>query len=156
VLQEDASSGIDRHSSLGIYNLAEDFCRAGLHVADSQVRGDLKLRFAHIPYYLHTHSVELALKAYLRAHTIEETDLRRKFRHGLSAILQECAELKLNVRKPKRTTQLVTWLDELTRGQQFRYFEGGAVKWPALHEVREANERILAAVRGKCTRVYFS
>jgi hypothetical protein len=144
---------IDRHSALGFYNLAEDFYRAGVHIADSQERRDLKLRFSHVPYYLHTHSIELALKAFLRANGIEERELKGKFRHGLSDILRKCVELKLETRKPKRTAEVVSWLDELTRTQQFRYFEGGGIALPAPHEVREANERILKAVQGLCVKV---
>src|SRR5260370_31250200 len=81
-------ASIDRHSARGFYNLAGDFHRAGMYVAESSARRDLKLRFNHVPYYLHTHSIELALKAFLRASGIEERELRVQFRHGLSDILQ--------------------------------------------------------------------
>jgi hypothetical protein len=44
-------------------------------------------------------------------------------------------------------------LDDLSCVQTFRYFEGGALSLPPPHEVRAANERLLAAVKPLCVKV---
>jgi hypothetical protein len=101
---------------------------------------------------MHTHSIELALKACLRTKRVTEAELKKSFRHGFVDLLAKCEELGLRFRKPKCTRLLVDFLNELTKDQAFRYFYGGTKKVPELRELREGNERILAAVRASCLR----
>ena len=54
---------IDRHAPIGFYNLAEDFYKAAILCAKAREQRAVRFRFSHVPYYLHTHSIELALKA---------------------------------------------------------------------------------------------
>jgi hypothetical protein len=143
---------IDRHAPVGFYNLAEDFYKAAILCATAREERTARFKFSHVPYYLHTHSIELALKAYLRTRAITEGELKKSFRHGLVDLLAKCEALGLKFRKPKRTRELVQFLNELTRNQAFRYFYGSATQLPALYEMREGNERILAAVRPACVK----
>jgi hypothetical protein len=141
---------IDRHAPVGFYNLAEDFYKAAILCATAREERTVRLKFSHVPYYLHTHSIELALKAYLRTRAITEAELKKSFGHGFVGLLAKCEGLGLKFRKPKRTRELVHFLNELTRNQAFRYFYGSATQLPALHEMREGNERILVAVQPAC------
>jgi hypothetical protein len=143
---------IDRHAPIGFYNLAEDFYQAAMLCAAAREKRTVRLRFNHVPYYLHTHSIELALKAYLRTHSVTEAELKKAFRHGFVDLLAKCEVLGLKFRRPKRTRQLVDFLNELTKDQAFRYFYGGARQLPTPQEMREGNERILAAVKPACLR----
>jgi len=143
---------IDRYAPLGFYNLAEDFYKAAALCAAAHDKRTVQFRFSHVPYYLHTHSIELALKAYLRTHRVTEAELKKSFRHGFVDLLAKCEAMGLKVRKPKRTRQLVDFLNELTKDQTFRYFYGGTKQVPELREMREGNERVLAAVQSACMR----
>jgi hypothetical protein len=143
---------VDRHAPIGFYNLAEDFRNAAILCATAREEQTVRLKFSHVPYYLHTHSIELALKAYLRTRGITEAELKNSFRHGFVSLLAKCEELGLKFRKPKRTRELVHFLNKLTKDQAFRYFYGGGTQLPALHEMREGNERILAAVQPACVK----
>ena len=67
-------------------------------------------------------------------------------------LLAKCEELKLKFRKPERTRELVSFLNDLTKDQAFRYFYGAATRLPTLWEVHEGNERILTAVRPACLK----
>jgi hypothetical protein len=143
---------IDRHAPIGFYNLAEDFYKAASLCAEANETRTVRFRFSHVPYYLHTHSIELALKAYLRARSVTEAELKKSFRHGFVDLLAKCEEMGLKFRKPKRTRQLVYFLNNLTKDQAFRYFYGGAKQVPELREMREGNERILGAVHPACLK----
>jgi hypothetical protein len=69
---------------------------------------------------------------------------------GSVDLLAKCEALGLKFRKPKRTRQLIDFLNELTKDQAFRYFYAGAKQLPEMREMREGNERILAAVQLAC------
>ena len=113
---------IDRHAPIGFYNLAEDFYKAANLCTTARKERSVRFKFSHVPYYLHTHSIELALKAYLRTRDITEAELKKSFGHGIVGLLAKCEGLGLKFRKPKRTRELVHFLNELTRKQAFRYF----------------------------------
>lgn len=140
---------IDRYSPLGFYHLAEDFHRAAVHSAhlkDTKPR----LHYHLVLYHLHAHSIELALKAFLRAKGIDVKELKNRFSHGMMGLMTAATERKLKVPKPKRSLQILQRLDQLGKVQTFRYFEAGFLSLPALDEVRHLNERLLASVRPAC------
>jgi hypothetical protein len=140
---------IDRYAPLGFYHLAEDFYRAAVHSASLQ---DTKprLHYSLVLYHLHTHSIELTLKAFLRAKGIDVKELKNKFSHGMTGLMAAATEHKLRVKKPKRSLQILERLDQLGKVQTFRYFEAGYLNLPALHEVQQLNERMLLAIRPAC------
>jgi len=145
----------NRHSPLGFYNLAEDFYRSAIHIAAGTRERHLRLHFQdNVSYYLHTHSIELTLKAFLRAKNITPEDLAGKnLRHRLDKIFTKAIELKLRVAKPKHTEAITRRLGELAGTQTFRYFETRIVlDMPVLDEVRLANERLLIAVKPVCVK----
>jgi len=145
------AENIDRYNPLGFYNLAEDFYRAAAVCQAAVENRRIRLRYDFVLYHLHTHSIELALKAFLRAHGLSVAELK-KLSHGLVAIYERCVSLRMRVKKPKRTAQVAQWLDELSRTQTFRYFEMGTLTLPTLAEVQSANERILSSVQAKCAK----
>lgn len=140
---------IERYGPMGFYHLAEDFYRAAIHSAGLQ---DTKprLHYSLVLYHLHAHSIELALKAFLRAKGIDVKELKNKFSHGMTGLMAAATERKLRVGKPKRSLQILERLDQLGKAQTFRYFEAGFLSLPALHEVQQLNERMLLSVRPAC------
>jgi hypothetical protein len=145
-------SSPDRHSPLGTYHLAEDFFKAAVQLAAAQDNGQLRLRFATlIHFHLHCHSVELALKAFLRATGTGTEDLRRQFGHNLQRLLDAAFAVGLTLGADKgRVRAVVEWLNIHGRAQTFRYFESGYMQLPSLEDVQQSNSYILLAVRDKC------
>jgi hypothetical protein len=140
---------IDRYGPLGFYHLAVDFCRAAVHSANLE-NTKPRLHYNLVLYHLHAHSIELTLKAFLRAKGIDVKELKNKFSHGMMGLMAAATERKLKVRKPKRSLQILERLDQLGRAQTFRYFEAGFLSLPTLDEVRQLNERMLSSVRPAC------
>ncbi|TYO61033.1 hypothetical protein FXV83_40335, partial [Bradyrhizobium hipponense] len=77
---------IDRYGPLGFYHLAEDFCRAAVHSASLE-NSKPRLHYNLVLYHLHTHSIELTLKAFLRAKGIDVKELKNKFSHGMMGLM---------------------------------------------------------------------
>src|SRR5262249_10803610 len=102
---------IDRYSPLGFYNLAEDFYRVAALARDAVTRKHVRLRYHLVLYHLHTHSIELALKAFLRANGVTMEDLKKKFGHGLLRIYQQCIKSNLTVEEPEKTAEVIDWLN---------------------------------------------
>ncbi|MCO6418173.1 hypothetical protein JYK14_18680 [Siccirubricoccus sp. KC 17139] len=142
----------DRHSPIGIYYLAEDFLRAAAQSAMAQDSGELRLRFTHfVTYHLHCHSIELALKAFLRARHVSNDALKFKYGHNLKIMLRDaCAEGLALQSYEAHTHVIVDWLNACGKAQTFRYSETGYFELPALTDVRATNERLLSAVKSAC------
>jgi hypothetical protein len=140
---------IDRFAPLGFYHLAEDFYRAAVRSASLE-DAKPRLHYSLVLYHLHTHSIELTLKAFLRAKGIDVKELKNKFSHGMMGLMGVGTERKLKVRKPKRSLHILERLDQLGKVQTFRYFEAGFLSLPTLDEVRQLNERMLSSVRPAC------
>jgi hypothetical protein len=75
----------DRSPALGLWNFAWEYAEAA-----KKVVGEPELK--HVAYYLICHSIELALKAFLRAKGKEMDDLK-KLGHNLEATLREAERL---------------------------------------------------------------
>jgi hypothetical protein len=71
------TDGIDRYGPLGFYHLAEDFCRAAVHSANLE-NTKPRLHYNLVLYHLHTHSIELTLKAFLRAKGIDAKETKKQ------------------------------------------------------------------------------
>jgi len=112
---------IDRHNPLGFYHLAEDFFRAARYVSRGEGSTAIKLHFSFVAHHLHAHSIELALKAFLRAKGVPMNTLRYDLGHKLTKVWDECIRYKLKTSKPKRTAQLVAFVDQLLKVQALRY-----------------------------------
>ncbi len=145
---EDAD--VDRHDPVGSYNLGEDFFRAALHLAAAQDNNQLELTFDHtVSYHLHSHSIELVLKAFLRVIGVSNNDLKGRYGHNMKAMLDDTLLGGLMLgRDEERVCVVVKLLNAHGRAQTFRYFEAGYYQLPSLADVRAANERLLEAVKG--------
>jgi hypothetical protein len=85
----------DEHfEAIGFYVLATDYWKSAAYINDVREDGRLQLRFANTaPYYLYVHSIELALKAYLRAKGVSKrrAEQRSAFRRSARpCILLSC------------------------------------------------------------------
>lgn len=144
----------ERHSAIGIYHYAEDFFIAATQLAVAATKGEFRLRFGDtVPYHLHTHSVELVLKAFLRADGVSNDSLKAIYGHKLERLLSDCVECGLALGEHQQHTELVVrWLNAHGRAETFRYFEAGYFSLPALSDVHATNQRLLTAIRPACLR----
>jgi hypothetical protein len=138
---------IDRHKSVGIFHLAEDFFISAVLLIEARQSRDLRLRFGDfIAYQLHAHSIELLLKAYLRGKGVSNVDLKR-FGHKLDHLWLKCRRHGLTTRWWKKLGVIMRLLDTLVSNQTFRYYQSGVITLPEIGIVTEMNRALLCAVR---------
>lgn len=70
-------------------------------------------------YFLMAHSIELFLKAFLAAHGMSKSELRKRFSHDLEKILPACLDLGLQLRSEYRAGILN--FHEMNRHYDLRY-----------------------------------
>jgi hypothetical protein len=96
--------------------------------------------------YLYVHTIELALKAFLRAHG---RSMPRKIwtAHKLTPLYEECARRGLVVAPDNRgIAEIVRNLDSGNAGHGFRYFVPGSAQEPAVAWTRDVVAALLRAV----------
>jgi len=72
-------------------------------MAEVQENGGLRLRFGDtVSYHLHMHSIELALKAFLRANGTTNDQLKRLYSHNLTTLLEKCTEYGISLGDNKK------------------------------------------------------
>jgi hypothetical protein len=145
----------DRHSPLGIFHLAKDFYRSAHHLEESKQAKNVHLHYSQVVYHLYNHSIELSLKAFLRASGVPNDDLKKKHRHNTQKMFERAIAERLCIGSPDETDharEVVKWLNHLELTRPLRYFQSGAVELPLLPDVRLANERLLKAVAPACKR----
>jgi hypothetical protein len=140
----------DHYEGFGFYFLALDYWKSAMHINDAREQGELKLRFPHtVPYYLYVHSIELALKAYLRTKGVSKKELsRKKYGHNLETLLAECVRRAMSV--AKHETIVVEWLNTFVDDQAFRYLRPGFQSLPADIDVRRACKALLDRAKSAC------
>jgi hypothetical protein len=95
---------------------------------------------------LYTHAIELALKAYLRAHGRLITD--ELWTHKVAVLYEECRGLGLVVGTNDRGQigEVVRHLDSGNAGYGFRYFAPGSASEPAIGWTREIVDSLFRVV----------
>jgi hypothetical protein len=92
-------------------------------------------------YFLYSHTVELALKAFLRSRNV-----RIARTHELTKLYGECRRLGLVVGPSDQAESIVSMLDVGNRNQRFRYFSLGGTSRPSLPWTREVVGKLIQAV----------
>jgi len=120
-------------------------------------------RVSPVAYYLFCHSIELALKAFLRTKGVPVQDLRsqRRFGHDLERLLDRGIDLGLlTVAHLSRDQQLAIQVaSESYRSKRFEYLEDalglfetltGYASQPNLATLRSAAEVLVAGIKEPC------
>jgi hypothetical protein len=142
----------ERTTATGLWMFAESYRDA----ANLLAQRASELRHQAPIYYLYAHSIELALKAALRAKgvTVEELSSKR-LGHDLMKLLAECRNLRLTrrLRLGKRRESILSLLTELNRDHELRYIKTGSTSRPTLGILREIATRLLDAARPLCVTI---
>ncbi|HEX3747648.1 MAG TPA: hypothetical protein VHW09_27120 [Bryobacteraceae bacterium] len=99
-------------------------------------------------YFLYAHTIELALKAFLRAAGLPiVTDKKRKSHH-ITGLYEECHALGLRIGPQDRfdIRNVIVLLEGANQDQGLRYARGKSASFPDLSWTREAVESLLGAV----------
>ncbi len=80
-----------------------------------------------VPYHLHTHSIELAMRGFLHAEGTSTEQLER-IGHKLMNLLERCVEQGIGLGQHEaRPRDVIALLNADAKVQTFRYYEGGRV-----------------------------
>lgn len=144
------SDGDDRFEPMNFYSSAEDYYQSAVYIIRSLESGDLRLQFPLVVYYLFSHSVELALKGFLRTKGVSKKDLWKKYFHKRCKLITDCISQGLPLEKIECATA-IKWLEEFDReAANFRYVRGGAISLTDIHSTKSNVKRILNVVRPAC------
>jgi hypothetical protein len=113
-----------------------------LHATDGLLRDPI--------YFLYFHTVEMALKAFLRAHNVPiiGTQRAREKGHSLTKLYEECRRLGLKIGPDDRfgIANIVNLLDSGNKYQGFRYFTLESGGLPDLSWTRKVVAQLMDAV----------
>jgi hypothetical protein len=138
----------DAHAS-AFFNSAREYHDAANELfllIDARRKVHDNRQFNSPTYLLYFHTIELALKAFLRTHDIPILGLRR--RHILTGLYSESRDLGLVI-GPQDKFQIgniVSLLDSANKGQGLRYFNFETVTTADLAWVREVTAELMRAV----------
>ncbi len=98
-------------------------------------------------YFMYSHAIELALKAFLRASNLPVAGGKRKH-HRITELYEECHGLGLKVGADDAfdLRNVVVLLEGANEEQGFRYFKQEGSSMPELVWTRDTVERLLKAV----------
>lgn len=135
-----------RTSSIGLWLYAESYFNAAVHLHDFDLRHDAP------KYYLYGHSIELTLKAFLRAYGVGVHDLQRTYGHGLVRLLHASRDKGLaeSGSVSERHDAVLSLMDTYSKNHEFRYIKTGFKTLPTLDALRETASQLLKATRDAC------
>lgn len=137
----------DRTTATGLWMFGECYFQAAKHLAESA-----ELRFDAPIYFLYSHSIELVLKAFLRAYGATLDDLRH-VGHALPALLNQCRSQGLDPGpSAEEDLKLITLLDLYNRDHEFRYIVTGYKTLPVLKELHDVAYRLICATQNGARR----
>lgn len=136
------------HEALGTLHYGEDFCRAAIAVSNAVESDKLRQIFKDfVPYHLHTHSIELAMKGFLRASGTSTEQLAR-IGHKLMNLFNRCVEQGIGLGEHEaRARAVIALLNANAKVQTFRYYEASLVRLPTLADTRAVNEMVCVLAR---------
>jgi len=130
-LDDDPEDPIDRTSPLGLFRYADEY-RATAEIVQSQKAGKLIIP----TYYLYSHAIELALKAFLRSQgqTVEQL---KSLRHDLEVALSaaEAAGLATFVTLSDDDRTALELINPYYRDKELEYIKVGTKYYPTLQSM---------------------
>ena len=103
----------------------------------------------HTPiYFLYSHAIELAFKAFLRAHGLPIVENHARNHHRLTELFEDCRSNGLKVGHDDRTDfgNVVELLDGANEDQGLRYFNMKGSALPDLKWTREAVGNLMRVI----------
>ena len=140
---------MDQTNSMGLWTHANEFYQASCILVQPENEGLL-----HPSYYLVSHSIELALKAFLRGNGVSLEDLKnqRKFGHDLEKVFNKCIQLGLESFLPiteKDKFAIITIYDYY-KTKELEYIVTGFKRYPKMELLTSFNARLLDSIRQFC------
>jgi hypothetical protein len=138
----------DRSPPHGLFLSSISFFDTAKLAHSAYDNGELNLLFNEPIYYLYCHTMELAMKGYLRAKGMSEKELsRHPFGHSLLNLWQACLKRQLVMDEQSMVPTVIGKLDQYTTGKyKFRYVRIGVMDLLSLDDVRTATTRLIEAV----------
>jgi len=139
---------IDRTDSLGLWNYARDFLTASKTISEDQ-KGKISIP----AYYLCGHSIELALKAFLRGSGTSLDCLRsREIGHDLGNTL--AAAIKNGLEEHKKINQeeraLIELLNISYKNKELEYITAGSKRFPEIEAIQKISESLIESIKRFC------
>jgi hypothetical protein len=105
-------------------------------------------------YFLYSHAIELALKAYLRAANLPILADKKRKHHQIGMLYDECKKLGLRIGPDDATNMrnIVDMLEDANEDQGLRYFNAKGSGFPQLSWLRDAVEELFLAVAPSVTK----
>ena len=137
---------MNRTTPRGLLRYAREFAEAARIVSDS--KGDPVFTPT---YYLYGHSIELALKAFLRASDYDLKKLK-KLGHGLSELLAEALrqELESAVELTEEEIAAVHAVNPYYRGKELEYICVGYKEYPKVTSLQKCADKLIENLESDC------
>lgn len=147
----DEAKEVDCSPPIAFFLSAGSFLKTAIHAHEATEANTLRLRFEMPVYYLYSHTIELTLKAFLRAKglTVKELANPKCWGHDLLKLWEGCLErgLTLDMHTRLTTGAVIAILAPYAASYEFRYVQTGHKTLPTLDAVREAAEALQAAIK---------
>jgi hypothetical protein len=140
---------MDQTNSMGLWTHANEFYQASCILVQPENEGLL-----HPSYYLVSHSIELALKAFLRGNGVSLEDLKnqRKFGHDLEKVFNKCIQLGLESFLPitEKDKFAIITINDYYKTKELEYIVTGFKRYPKMELLTSFNARLLDSIRQFC------
>lgn len=134
----------------GLFHFSISFFDTAKLAHSAYDNGELNLLFNEPIYYLYCHTMELAMKGYLRAKGMSEKELsKRQFGHSLLSLWQACLKRQLVMGEGVQSmvSTVIERLHPYTVGEyRFRYARTGVMVVPLLDDVRTAATKLIGSI----------
>lgn len=143
-----------RTTAFGLWRYAGDYLAAAKVVRASRGRDDIFFP----AYFLVGHSIELAMKAFLRASGISVAALRsRTYGHDLERLIRESRKRKLGrlVKLSKNEVLAVCLLSATYKPKELEYIATGSCRLPILDELEGIAGKLVAGLQQFCYKKTF-
>ena len=132
-----------KEASVGTWRMAEEYLQAASRLSE----GLPKIEISMPAYFLFCHAIELALKSFLISQGCTEKGLR-EIGHDLETAMDEALKHEaFDMHISDRQKAVLRHVNPYYRGKQLEYLAVGVKSFPALVEVEEAANAIVAGVK---------
>ncbi len=139
---EELADEARRSSPIGYFNFAETYRTAARALRKSKAKASHKESPIRFLYY---HSIELYLKAFLRAHDIHPRELRsKKYGHDIGKLSRQSATLGLSL--DEEDVEVMRLMSETDAVIRSRYILTGFFRWPDIGALDRTCKRLRQSI----------
>jgi hypothetical protein len=140
---------MNRTNSMGLWTHAQEF-----YVASCVLVQPEHSHLIDPSYYLISHSIELALKAFLRGNGISLDELKnfKKLGHDLEKLLERAVslELELYLMLSQKDKFAISEINEYYKNKELEYIVTGYKSYPKIEFLISFNGKLLNGIRQFC------